>query len=322
MSSNELPLLSRLSKEEIEKTRIYKFAGKIYHDGLIGTKVRVEYRALYLIKKLDKKTVTRTILFYPEKPGYDQVLYKICNTLGCAMTSSITPQPDLVVAFQDATKRAYSPFLTEIAANNYVVNQYCDDISKVRVEDVFSEIFGYGTFVDPKTYLGLCVMKSNANAMHDGEVVECPTSATRSDVVYQKIINNTVEGEVLDVRVPIIRGEIPFVYVKYRRLRSRFSNMNTRAAMASVDSVFTGDEKMKIKQFAEKLGLDYGELDVLRDVDDGNIYIVDVNNTPCGPPNRLSKAESSRAVRILSNSFYTQFLANAPERAAHRKDVR
>jgi hypothetical protein len=34
------------------------------------------------------------------------------------------------------------------------------------------------------------------------------------------------------------------------------------------------------------MGLDYGELDVLRDADDGRLYVVDVNTTPFGPVNR------------------------------------
>jgi hypothetical protein len=325
MNSNQLSLLKRaptfirdfrpnssLSRQALEKTRIYKFAGKIYHRGLIGTKVRLEYRTLYLSKKLDSRNVSKTILFYPDKPDYSQVLYKICNNLGWAMTSSIRSQPDLIVAFQDTTKRAHSPILTELGADNYIVNQGCDDISKVKVEDVFRDTFGYGTFIEPATYVGLCVVKSNANAMHDGEAIECPTIATRSDVVYQKVINNTVEDEVLDIRVPIVGGEIPFIYLKYRSLRSRFSNKNTSVTMGTVDSVFAREEIIRIKQFAEKLGLDFGELDVLRDGDDGNIYIVDVNNTPCGPPNGLGKAESARAIRILSSTFNTEFFARTP----------
>ena len=313
MNSNQRPLIRRapgqLSREELGKNRIYKFAGKIYHDCLIGTKIRIKYRTLCLIKRFGKENANKTILFHPDKPDYSQVLYKICNTLGCAMTSSLKAQPDLIVAFQDTTKRAHSPILAEIAASNYVVNQSCDDISKVKVEAVFRQVFGYATFVDPETHLGLCVMKSNDNAMHDGEVVECPTTATRSDVVCQKLINNTVDDEVVDIRVPVIKGELPFVYLKYRSLRYRFSNMNARATMGSVDSVFTTDEITRIKQFAEKLGLDFGELDVLRDVDDGKIYIVDVNNTPCGPPNHLGKAESARAIELLSKAFDTEFFA-------------
>jgi hypothetical protein len=303
---------SSLSRQALEKTRIYKFAGKIYHRGLIGTKVRVEYRMRYLRKKLDSRHVSKTILFYPDKPDYSQVLYKICNSLGWAMTSSIKSRPDLIVAFQDTTKRAYSPILSKLAEDNYVVNKGCNDISKVKVEDVFRDTFGYGTFVDPETYVGLCVVKSNANAMHDGEAIECPTTATRSDVVYQKVINNTVGDGVLDIRVPIVGSEIPFVYLKYRSLRSRFSNKNTSATMGAVDSVFTKDEITRIKQFAEKLELDFGELDVLRDADDGKIYVVDVNNTPCGPPNGLGKAESGRAIQMLSSTFNTEFFARIP----------
>jgi hypothetical protein len=30
------------------------------------------------------------------------------------------------------------------------------------------------------------------------------------------------------------------------------------------------------------MGVDYGELDVLRDVEDGRLYVVDVNDTPSG----------------------------------------
>jgi hypothetical protein len=310
------------SRDELGKTRIVKFAGKIYHHYLIGTKVRIEYRIRYLVKRFDSRSVGRTVLFCPDKPDYTQVLYKICNSVGYAMTSSVGPAPDLVVAFQDVTKRADSPELLELAANGYVVNQHCDDISKIKVEDVFLEIFGYGTFVDPATYVGQCVMKSDDNAMHDGEVVECPSVATRNDVIFQRLINNTTGDEVLDIRVPIVRDQIPFVYLKYRRVRSRFSNMNSRVHMAAPDSVFSGDETAKIKRFAERLGLDFGELDVLRDVDDGKIYIIDVNNTPCGPPNHLGRAGSKRAVQLLTQSFNTEFFAGTSERVAHRKDVR
>jgi hypothetical protein len=325
MSSNQLSLLKRapafikdfrsgssLSRQALEKTRIYKFAGKIYHRGYLATKVRLKFRTRYLIKRLDSRNVAKTILFYPDKPDCSQVLYKICNNLGWVMTSSIKSHPDLIVAFQDTTKRVDGPVLTKLAADNYVVNRGCDDISKVKVEDVFRDVFGYGTFVDPETYVGLCVVKSNANAMHDGEAIECPTTATRNDVVYQKVINNAIDDEVLDIRVPIVGSEIPFVYLKYRSLKSRFSNKNRNVTIGTVDSVFTQDEITTIKQFVEKLCLDFGELDVLRDAEDGKIYIVDVNNTPCGPPNGLSKAESARAVQILSSTFIAEFFARTP----------
>jgi hypothetical protein len=297
--------------EEFQKSWAYRSAGKIYHDLVLGTIIKLRYRTYYFKSRFGRNSSNKTVLFYPDKPNYSHVLYKVYNLLGCAITSSTKSRPDLVVAFEDTTRRASNPILDEMGVDRYIVNKYCDDISKMKVEEVFAEVFGYGTFVDPQTYHGLCVVKSNDNAMHDGEVVECPTGVTRSDVVYQKLINNVIADEVLDVRVPIVGEKIPFVYMKYRRMRSRFSNVNLRVTMRSPGSIFTDDETAGILEFAKKMGLDCGELDVLRDLDDGKIYIVDVNSTPDGPPNHLSKAEGRQAIQTLSNTFDQEFLNRA-----------
>jgi hypothetical protein len=309
VTNSQLSQRVKFAREELGKNPLYKFAGMIYHDGVIGTKIRLEYRIRYLIKKFDSKTVNRTVLFHPDKPDYSHVLYKICHGLGCTTTSSTASRADLVVAYEDTTKRSLSPALAELSAHHRVVNLHCDDISKVRVEEVFRETFGYGTFVDPTTHVGPCVAKSDDNAMHDGRVIECPVTAKESNVVYQRVINNTLQDEVLDIRVPVINGDMPLVYLKYRSLRYRFSNTNTRATLEAVESVFSSEEISQLKRFAGNLGLDFGELDVLRDVDDGRIYVVDVNNTPCGPPNHLGKKDSTRAIQALSNSFHAEFLA-------------
>jgi len=54
--------------------------------------------------------------------------------------------------------------------------------------------------------------------------------------------------------------------------------------------------------------LDYGELDVLRDNDNGKIYIVDVSNTPWGPPNNISNKEGKIALIKLADTFRKGFL--------------
>jgi hypothetical protein len=294
--------------EELKQSQIYRSAGKIYHDDLLGTAIRIEYKAICLTQKFNRSTPGRTVLFYPDRPAYSHTLYKVCNILGCVITSSIKIHPDLVVAFEDVTKRENSPVLNDLAAHHFVVNRHCGDISKVKVEKVFREVFGYETFVDPERYQGLCVLKSDENGMHDGEVIDCPTNTRRRDVVYQKMINNAVGNKVMDIRVPTIKDQIPFVYLKYRRLSSRFSNVNASVTIAAADSVLADHELTSLLEFANRFGLDYGELDVLRDSDDGRIYVIDVNNTPDGPPNHLSKAEGKRAMRMLSNSFRAKFL--------------
>lgn len=306
-----------LLQEEFQKSRFYKYVGKIYHDLLLGSMIRLRYRGIFLAKKLDGGHLAKTILFHPSKPGYSEVLYKVCNSLGYAITTATDSRPDLVIAYEDVTERGPSSVLAELAGDHHVVNHRCHDISKVRVEAVFHDVFGYGTFVDPRTHQGLCVVKSNENARHDGEMVACPTDSLRRDAVYQKLINNVVGDEVLDMRVPIVGEQIPFVYLKYRSLKRRFSNMNTRVSIDSPESVFSDREIEKILDFVEELGLDYGELDILRDVDDRKIYIVDVNNTPCGPPNHLGRADGVRAIHMLSESFHAEFL----DRTVKTRDV-
>lgn len=302
--------------EELDKNRFYKFAGKIYHDHVLGTLIAVKYRTRYLRKKFDKNHPRTTILLLPDKPDYSHILYKICHSLGMTMSTSVGSQPDVIMAFEDVTKRRHHNVLAELSAHHFVVNERCDDISKTRVEEVFREVFGYGTFVDPTTYAGLCVVKSDDNAMHDGTLVQCPTVPSRDDVVYQRVINNRAGDEVVDIRVPIVGHVIPLIYWKYRDAKFRFSNWNDRAIIDSPDSAFSESELELIRAFSDKLGLDFGELDVLRDNDDGRIYIVDVNNTPCGPPNHLAKADSKHAVNILSNCFYDEFVRKPPFRDA------
>lgn len=46
---------------------------------------------------------------------------------------------------------------------------------------------------------------------------------------------------------------------------------------------FSDDEATLLLRFAEQIGLDYGELDVVRDGEGGLIYVVDANRTPVRP---------------------------------------
>ena len=55
------------------------------------------------------------------------------------------------------------------------------------------------------------------------------------------------------------------------------------------------------------MNLEYGDLDILRDNDDGRIYIVDANNTPHGP-SQLTKEEKKSALDILTREFKKSFM--------------
>lgn len=186
--------------------------------------------------------------------------------------------------------------------------------SKRRIEQTFAAIFGYPLAIDPTVHAGPCVAKSDRiNGAHDGRVLMCPIPEADPTLAYEVLIDNRVgEDMIVDFRVPVIGGEIPFVYRKYRPLRARFSNTNAAVEIAEPAEIFSEDERVKLGRFCEAMGLELGvEIDVLRDARDGRIYIVDANCTSWGPPRPLPTGDAVRAVRA-----YAAALARLVERTA------
>lgn len=247
----------------------------------------------------------KTILFYPEKPKFRSIIYKICHLLGYRMTSDLISTYLLAIAWQDKTYRDHEyTNLAKLFDVKKILNDRCIDISKVKVEKVFRRIFGYSSYVNPKKYHGICVKKSNINARHDGEIVKCPVKKIIPGFVYMKLLNNQVSSDlVMDLRIPIFLESIPFIYLKYRQINNRFSNTNLLVKIAEVREYLSQNEINKILLYCNEIGLDTGELDMIRDKDDGKLYIIDVANTPSGPPNHLSKQDKILALKRMCFEF-------------------
>jgi hypothetical protein len=249
-----------------------------------------------------KKNQGKKVVCYPIQPHPIGVLYKLFHLIGYKIISNPKELADLVVAYyHDATFRKKNKVLINLNEKQKVVNIYCDDVSKTRLDEIFRKVFGYSTVVDPKKHQGKYIKKSNLNSKHDGIILSSPEIPEKG-YVYQKIINNTVKKNlVVDLRVPFIMGVIPLVYLKYRPLNNRFSNINSHVRLASVNQIFSKDEIKKIKNFSTLINLDYGEIDILRDKNDKRIYIVDVNPTPSGPPNHINKKDFNKALFLMSS---------------------
>ena len=262
----------------------------------------------------------KKVLFYPDRPQSLFVIYKIFLALGFHLTTNPLEHCDIAMKWRN-TIGTGNPFfppeaelegLVEKRPDLRVLNMNCNDVSKKRVSVVFEEIFGYSTSINPGTYSGKCVMKSDWNGLHVGEIIECPTEIRREGFVYEKLVNNeTGDGLVQDIRVPIFGRTIPFVYLKSRPVQERLvdrSHTLSKTVMAEVSDCFTNEEVKKIHRFCEKLGLDYGEIDILRDRGDQKIYIVDVNNDPSGPPDPISGEYPLPAIVRLAQAFEQNFL--------------
>jgi glutathione synthase/RimK-type ligase-like ATP-grasp enzyme len=219
----------------------------------------------------------------------------------------------LLTHWEDKTIRRKDPFLEKRATKHNILNGEATNISKDLVDLAHHKAFGYATVVDPNTYHGKCVKKSNENAAHDGVVVECPVQHHEKGVIYQKLINNlTEDGYAEDIRVPVIGDEIPHVYLKYKPLDSRFANFRETekdkpTQIKKTHDILSDSEIHSILHLAKAMHLDFGEMDALRNRDDGKLYVVDVNNTPTGP-SHLEKKELRLAISNLSASFKKQFL--------------
>lgn len=252
-------------------------------------------------------------LFYPQPPKHRSIIYKICFISGYRITCDPALAHDLAFSWEIATHRNPDATLAALDRRTPVINLRCTDISKRRVDEVFREVFGYSLMIDPRQYRGPCVAKSDLNAEHDGRILQCPVETVQEGSVYQRLVNNRVEGDlVMDIRVPVLRDHIPFAYIKYHHAAENVRFREAHAAtLAELSERVSAGEARKILEFCARIGLDFGELDMLRDNDDGRLYIVDVNNTPRGPPRTMSPRDHWHALRRYQAEFERMFLRAA-----------
>ena len=269
------------------------------------------YRRIRNFFKNGKKH--KTALFFPSFPSKQMVLYKVFRHLKYNITNNPELPHDIIIYWDDTTYRQPNSLIDSMAETERIINRHSIDISKTYVNQVFEQVFGYSSFVDPCSFHGAMVKKSEINARHDGEIVMGPVEP-RDKYVYQKLIHNLWGDEfVADMRIPVINGEIPLVFVKYKSLSTRFGlfkrnhHKKKNTLLLKTEEILSKDEIIKLKAFCKSSGLDYGELDVLRDNTDGRIYVVDVNNTPTGPP-YMNKQDLKVAMQIMIEVFKREFL--------------
>jgi len=223
----------------------------------------------------------KRVLCYPELPRWYHVLYKVAPRNCWQLHNDPSKLTDLAFYFKDTTVRQ-SLDATPVPHNMRILNATCLDISKRHVDEVMGQIFGYTMSIDPTTFKGRCVRKSDTNAVHDGTLIDCPT-AREDGYVYQLYVDTaTGDGRVYDLRIPIIGNAIPFVLKRYKSTEDMFDETIDIEFLETQDAL-NDDEQTKVLAFARAMGLDYGELDALRSNTDQKLYLVDVNSHPSGP---------------------------------------
>lgn len=251
----------------------------------------------------------RTIYSFPERPLFFHSLFGIAHQLGYILTTKEPEKADCLIRFEDAVEGAVAPTGTP-KTTRPIVNMQATNIRKSRIEEAFRKVAGYGLSIDPRTTTGNCVRKSNNNAMHDGVILSCPCEP-EDGYVYQRLIETEVNGRCIDMRVPVVGGTIPLVSYRYKSPKSRFYE-TLKADIFAPSEVLSDEEQHVILEFSKELNLDFGELDVLRDINDKRIYIVDANNTPARPHpgwgGSLSFRDHFRYTKLIAAAFEKAFI--------------
>ncbi|MDB5577164.1 MAG: hypothetical protein JWR80_2340 [Bradyrhizobium sp.] len=239
-------------------------------------------------------------------------LHKIAHRTGLLRTVDFDELPDDRIRSPGVALLRWSPFDGHTTADRLraripqdvrVLNDTGLDTGKHNVEAHFAAAAGYGTAVDAATGSGFAVVKSGTNGRHDGRVVRLPLPGLDPLSVCQKLIDNSLGDHIFDLRIPFVLGNPVFAYVKFRERSRRFENANASVKLVTPADVLTDQEIAVCQRLCQSIGLQYGELDILRDGDRGRIHVVDVNNTPAGPPAGLAPTDRMAAMRMIAVAF-------------------
>lgn len=253
---------------------------------LLSNRFRIfSYRMLLWLLLPDKRramlNTKKNIAFYPDLPSPSYAIFSICLFLNARMTRNIK-DADLVVRWKNQSLYSLPEHIVSLLEGKKTINLKCDNIKKLYLDEVFHDVFGYSTRVDPLRHTGECVKKSDYNAKHDGQVINCPIEKIEPDCIYQLKLNNEIPGTsyVMDLRTYVFGDTIPYVRLTYKPLETRFGALFVDAMMFETNEIFSSVEVGLILQLCNRMGLDYGELDIIRHSDNGKLYVIDVNSTP------------------------------------------
>jgi hypothetical protein len=286
---------------EMRKILINYYPNKKSWFEWFGKELRYAYRALVSIIFHGR---IKRVLAYPHLPGSKAIIFKLVNHSKWVITNNPRKKAIFAIAWEDASVRSVPEILKEKSKIIKVLNLHNNNILKTYIEEYFYEAFGYRTRIDPQLFKGIAVCKSEYNATHSGTIVECPVDEVQKDCIYQILIDNRNEEDLFeDIRVPIIGKIIPYVYIKLKEESARFETRAQKVLLEEVDEYISAEEKANILKFTASIGLDFGEIDVMRNRNDGKLYIVDVNNTPYGPPANLPDSDAQKALRIQAEEL-------------------
>lgn len=211
-------------------------------------------------------------------------------------------------------------------SKEYQVNSRCRNIYKKHIDALHHQIFGYSLEVDPLSYHGEAFVKSDENATLDGHVIRLPIERPEPDMIYQRIVDNTMpDGVRQDICIPIVGGKpTQYVHLVYRRLEGQIGErIPHRTEVRRTEDVLSDREVMHIIAICREVGLDFGELDAARDRKNEKLYVFDVNRANGAyslPREMVTEDEYWQHLLAVANAFDERIVAPVAARHPPRPD--
>lgn len=263
--------------------------------------------------KVNKKDIN--VLFYPDYPKTGSTVARTLRAMNINITNNPKEGYDTVFFWLDTTEIDNpGKILAPLNLKSKAFNQNCTDISKSTVDRIFEDVFNYSIKIDPTKFEGTCLEKCDENALGVMDEIVCPISTPKAGYVYQKIIDNSVNSDyIADMRVIIFGGDIPFIIDKWIPRAKRYkkkgkTNLDYKYHRKNTNDLLSKEEQSNIIKLAKIMGLDCGEMDILRDKTDGKIYIIDVNKTPTMLISRFNDEEQNQVYKDLKYYFKKNYL--------------
>jgi hypothetical protein len=245
-----------------------------------------------------------SVSFYPMRLEPTAALAHVLPRVG-ARIAPFPGRADLTVAWHTGTWISRDD-VDRLPA--HALNRACADISKRTVDEAWATAAGYSISVDPTTYRGTMVVKPLENAVRGGRIVEGPIGSPRANLVYERLVDSRIGDRIHSTRAMVARGKIVVAYDRWRPYPHWFRGPE-ETLPGDPERLYSSEERETLVGFAALIGLEFGEIDVLRDNDSGLVYAVDANRTPVRP--RSLAREHDDAVFGPMSEAFAELLRNA-----------
>lgn len=243
----------------------------------------------------------KTICFYPQTPGRSSKLLKYANRLGLEIAGpeSLSRASALMFWKYHAYHDPEDPVLLEgieKAASRAIpiYNLGAVDVRKATIDRYQIKHLGPSALVDSERLFegrGVAVEKGDGQCTKDGRIVTLPIGSAEAGKVYMKLIDTRRPAPPrldiaqtigplprVDIRIPIFDGRIPFVIRKWKDSVFKRGTW-IGELLEDWSKELSADEAMQTVRLMKDIGIDYAEIDALRD-SSGELYIIDINPTP------------------------------------------